>query len=78
MSGRDVESIIRDLVDTAVKMTRMAEMEKVQTKAYDAAEEKILDILLPRANGGMLSDTEESTRQKMRKNCVKVIWIVKK
>lgn len=65
--GRDVESIIRDLVDTAVKMTRMAEMEKVQVQAYDAAEERILDILLPRADGGMLSDTEESTRQKMRK-----------
>jgi ATP-dependent HslUV protease ATP-binding subunit HslU len=65
--GRDVESIVRDLVDTAVKMTRMAEMDKVQTKAYDAAEDKVLDILLPRADAGMLSDTEESTRQKMRK-----------
>jgi ATP-dependent HslUV protease ATP-binding subunit HslU len=65
--GRDVESIIRDLVDTAVKMTRMAEMDKVQTKAFDAAEDKILDILLPRADAGMLSDSEESTRQKMRK-----------
>ncbi|MFZ2312233.1 MAG: ATP-dependent protease ATPase subunit HslU [Methylobacter sp.] len=65
--GRDVDSIIRDLVDTAVKMTRTSEMDKVQNKAFDAAEEKILDILLPRANGGMLSDTEESTRQKMRK-----------
>jgi len=65
--GRDVESIIRDLVDTAVKMTRMVEMDKVQTKAYDAAEDKILDILLPRAGAGMLSDSEETTRQKMRK-----------
>ena len=65
--GRDVESIIRDLVDTAVKMTRTAEMEKVENKAYDAAEEKVLDILLPRAGSGMLSETEESTRQKMRK-----------
>ncbi|QPK61793.1 ATP-dependent protease ATPase subunit HslU [Methylomonas sp. LL1] len=65
--GRDVESIIRDLVDTAVKMTRMTEMEKVQNRAADAAEEKVLDILLPRAEGGMLSETEESTRQKMRK-----------
>lgn len=65
--GRDVESIIRDLIDTAVKMTRMTEMEKVQTKAYDSAEDKILEILLPRADAGMLSDTEESTRQKMRK-----------
>ena len=65
--GRDVESIIRDLIDTAVKMTRITEMEKVENKAYEAAEEKILDILLPRAEGGMLSETEESTRQKMRK-----------
>jgi ATP-dependent HslUV protease ATP-binding subunit HslU len=65
--GRDVESIIRDLVDTAVKMTRMSAMDKVQNRAADAAEERILDILLPRAEGGMLSDTEESTRQKMRK-----------
>jgi ATP-dependent HslUV protease ATP-binding subunit HslU len=65
--GRDVDSIVRDLVDTAVKMTRTMEMNKVENKAYDAAEERILDILLPRANGGMLSETEESTRQKMRK-----------
>ena len=65
--GRDVESIIRDLVDTAVKMTRMSAMEKVENRAADAAEEKVLDILLPRAEGGMLSETEESTRQKMRK-----------
>ena len=65
--GRDVESIIRDLVDTAVKMTRVSAMEKVQNRAADAAEEKVLDILLPRAEGGMLSETEESTRQKMRK-----------
>ncbi|MFU8788682.1 MAG: ATP-dependent protease ATPase subunit HslU [Methylobacter sp.] len=65
--GRDVDSIIRDLVDSAIKMTRTIEMDKVETKAFDAAEERILDILLPRANGGMLSDTEEATRQKMRK-----------
>ena len=65
--GRDVDSIVRDLVDTAVKMTRTTEMEKVENKAFDAAEDRILDILLPRADGGMLSETEESTRQKMRK-----------
>ena len=65
--GRDVESIIRDLADTAVKMTRQIEMEKVQSKAFDAAEEKILDLLLPKADGGMLSDSQEATRQKMRK-----------
>ncbi|KAF3982611.1 MAG: ATP-dependent protease ATPase subunit HslU [Methylococcales symbiont of Hymedesmia sp. n. MRB-2018] len=65
--GRDVESIIRDLVDTAVKMNRMSEMEKVQNRAADAAEDKVLDILLPSAEDGMISDSEASTRQKMRK-----------
>jgi ATP-dependent HslUV protease ATP-binding subunit HslU len=65
--GRDVESIIRDLADTAVKMMRMSEMEKVQTRAFDAAEDRILDILLPGADGSMMSDTAQSTRQKMRK-----------
>lgn len=65
--GRDVDSIIRDLVDTAVKMNRMNAMEKVQNRAADAAEEQVLDILLPSAEGGMISDSEASTRQKMRK-----------
>lgn len=65
--GRDVESIVRDLADTAVKMMRMSEMDKVQIKAFDAAEESILDILLPRPEGGTLSETGEATRQKMRK-----------
>ncbi len=65
--GRDVESIIRDLADTAVKMMRMSEMEKVQTRAFDAAEDSILNILLPGTDGGIISDTAEATRQKMRK-----------
>jgi ATP-dependent HslUV protease ATP-binding subunit HslU len=65
--GRDVDSIIRDLMDTAVKMVRMEEMQKVQLRGIDAAEERILDILLPSADGGMLSDSESATRQKMRK-----------
>ncbi|MGR8980245.1 MAG: ATP-dependent protease ATPase subunit HslU [Gammaproteobacteria bacterium] len=65
--GRDVESIVRDLADTAVKMMRMSEMEKMQIKAYDAAEDRILDILLPFSETGSRSDTAESTRQKMRK-----------
>lgn len=65
--GRDVESIIRDLVDSAVKMMRQAEMEKVKARAYEAAEERILDILLPLplSNSGELSSSEQSTRQKM-------------
>ncbi len=45
--GRDVESIIRDLVDAAFKMLREQEMAKVQNRAQDAAEEKVLDALLP-------------------------------
>lgn len=65
--GRDVDSIIRDLADMAVKMTRIEEMAKVQNRAADAAEEAILDILLPVADAGMLSDSEAATRQKMRK-----------
>jgi ATP-dependent HslUV protease ATP-binding subunit HslU len=65
--GRDVESIIRDLADTAVKMTRQSEMEKVQNRAVDAAEDRVLDILLPGSDGGIVSDTADATRQKMRK-----------
>ncbi|MCB1761386.1 MAG: HslU--HslV peptidase ATPase subunit, partial [Gammaproteobacteria bacterium] len=45
--GRDVESIIRDLADSAMKMVREQELEKVRDKAADAAEERILDALLP-------------------------------
>jgi ATP-dependent HslUV protease ATP-binding subunit HslU len=64
--GRDVESIIRDLADMSMKMTRLTAMEKVQNRAMDEAEESVLDILLPSAAAGMLSDSEKSTRQKMR------------
>lgn len=47
--GRDVDSIIRDLVDIAVKMTRAEEMERVRTRAEGLAEDRILDILVPPA-----------------------------
>ncbi|MGB4055500.1 MAG: AAA family ATPase, partial [Porticoccaceae bacterium] len=47
--GKDVESIIRDLVETSVKQVREQEMKKVENKAMDAAEERILDALLPPA-----------------------------
>ncbi|MET0118150.1 MAG: ATP-dependent protease ATPase subunit HslU [Sedimenticola sp.] len=46
--GRDVESIIRDLADSAMKMVREQEMEKLKDIAADAAEERVLDALLPR------------------------------
>lgn len=67
--GRDVESIVRDLVDASIKQTRESEMEKVRHRAEDAAEEKILDIFLRPAQGdsGTASDDASSTRQKFRK-----------
>ena len=65
--GRDVESIIRDLVDIAVKMIREKEMEKVQHLAEDRAEERILDVLLPQARGDNDEDTQSSARQVFRK-----------
>lgn len=68
--GRDVESIVRDLVDMSIKMLREQEMEKVQHRAMDAAEERILDVLLPPArNAGdqPAEEKESSTRQIFRK-----------
>ncbi len=47
--GRDVETIIRDLIDIGIKQTRESEMRKVRTRAEDAAEDRVLDILLPPA-----------------------------
>ena len=64
--GRDVESIVRDLVDVAVKMYREQEMSRVRFRAEEAAEERILDILLPPARDSEGS-TGESTRQLLRK-----------
>ena len=65
--GRDVESIIRDLVDSAVKMQREGEMRKVQTLAADRAEDRVLDILVPRASGSDDATEESSARQVFRK-----------
>ena len=75
--GRDVESIVRDLAEIAVKMMREQEMAKVRHRAEDAAEERILDILLPPPRGSTFGfnaegktvdyDKENVTRQKFRK-----------
>lgn len=65
--GRDVESIIRDLVDAAIKQTREFEMDKVRHRAEDAAEERILDIFLRPPQDAAISDEQSSTRQKFRK-----------
>ena len=69
--GRDVESIIRDLADVAMKETRERESQRVRNRAEDAAEERILDALLPPARGSstasVIETEESSTRQKFRK-----------
>ena len=70
--GRDVESIIRDLVDHSIKMTRESATKRVRTRAQDTAEERILDILMPSARGlsaesGNAPDESNPTRQKLRK-----------
>jgi ATP-dependent HslUV protease ATP-binding subunit HslU len=64
--GRDVESIVRDLVDVAIKMYREQEMTRVRFRAEEAAEERILDILLPSARDTK-ADTASTTRQLLRK-----------
>ncbi|MCG6860871.1 MAG: ATP-dependent protease ATPase subunit HslU [Chromatiaceae bacterium] len=73
--GRDVESIVRDLVDAAVKMAREQEMGKVAAQAEVAAEERVLDVLLPPPSsfeedsnpGGPSPATREKFRDKLRR-----------
>ena len=67
--GRDVESIIRDLIDVAVKMIRETEIQKFQHLAEDLAEERILDVLLPQARTDESDqpDTQSAARQVFRK-----------
>ena len=73
--GKDVDSIIRDLAEVAVKQTRAAEMKKVRERAEDAAEERVLDILVPPARSSgdfglgqsLPASAESTTRQMFRK-----------
>jgi ATP-dependent HslUV protease ATP-binding subunit HslU len=72
--GREVDSIIRDLVDMAIKMSREEALERVRPRAEDAAEERLLDLLLPQARGvdsaddAVAVDQEEGAgRQRLRK-----------
>src|SRR5689334_8835890 len=71
--GREVDSIIKDLMDVAIKMTREGEMEKVRHRAMDAAEDRVLDALLPQARSVGFTpepgfrERESDTRQKFRK-----------
>ncbi len=71
--GREVDSIIKDLMDVAVKITREEAMSKVRPRAMDAAEDRVLDALLPRPRSMGFNDQPEEaprdqdTRQKFRK-----------
>jgi ATP-dependent HslUV protease ATP-binding subunit HslU len=74
--GREVDSIVRDLVEISVKMTREEEMAKVRHRAADSAEDRVLDILLPKASAGFTGEVGASagagpkdtdTRQRFRK-----------
>lgn len=73
--GRDVDTIIRDLVDIGIKQTRESAMRKVRARAEDAAEDRILDVLLPPARDFGIgheanadsSATDNATRQTFRK-----------
>jgi len=72
--GREVDSIIKDLVDIAVKLTREEELGKVRHRAADAAEERLLDVLLPRprstgfeTGAGADAARDQESRQKFRK-----------
>lgn len=69
--GKDVDAIIRDLADIAVKQTRVAEMKKVRVRAEDAAEDRVLDILIPPARGDLgaerSAEPESAARQTFRK-----------
>jgi len=68
--GRDVDTIIRDLVEVAVKQTREAESRKVRDRAAEAAEERVLDVLLPpvrEVNFDDMRPVDSATRQTLRK-----------
>jgi ATP-dependent HslUV protease ATP-binding subunit HslU len=68
--GREVDSIVRDLVEISVKMTREEEIAKVRHRAADSAEERVLDVLLPRPQAGFTPEPtprDNETRQRFRK-----------
>ena len=64
--GKDVDAIIRDLAEVAIKQTRASDVKKLRARAEDAAEERILDILLPPARTGEAAP-DTGTRQIFRK-----------
>ena len=71
--GRDVESIIRDLMDIAVKMTREKAMHKFRARAEENAQERILDILVPNARGEFTDQPKEETASATEENVTSVV-----
>jgi ATP-dependent HslUV protease ATP-binding subunit HslU len=67
--GRDVESMIRDLAELAVNMLKAEESKKVQAKAEEIAEERLLDLLLPHSGRGVRKEEEDqqTTRERLRR-----------
>ncbi|VFR39986.1 ATP-dependent hsl protease ATP-binding subunit HslU [plant metagenome] len=67
--GRDVDTIIRDLAEFSIKQTRELEMRRVRSQAEDAAEDRILDVLVPPPRGadGSLQREDNAARQTFRK-----------
>ncbi|WP_234638753.1 ATP-dependent protease ATPase subunit HslU [Delftia tsuruhatensis] len=64
--GKDVDAIIRDLAEVAVKQTREADIRKLRLRAEDAAEDRILDVLVPQARSGEVA-ADNTARQVFRK-----------
>ncbi|PHQ79151.1 MAG: HslU--HslV peptidase ATPase subunit [Coxiella sp. (in: Bacteria)] len=66
--GRDVESIIRDLMDISIKMVRKIEMKKVKIRAEEAAEERILDALIPNPRGELKGEPKKEDAEPKKKD----------
>lgn len=78
--GRDVESIVRDLMDISIKMTREVEMEAVKSAAEELAEERVLDALIPNPRGEFKGEpkeddtTEEATETKREDSATRQLF----
>lgn len=72
--GRDVDSIIRDLMDIAVKMTRQKAVARVEAPAREAAIERILDALLPKPRGKFMDQPEETTTEEKADSATRQLY----
>jgi len=70
--GRDVESMIRDLVDVAIDMVREERLDQVADRAEQQAEDRLLELLMPPPPEA--NDSVERTREKLRENCAPASW----